>query len=96
MIALVVPHLLTERRRRLTRKQENPDYIIIKKYISHEFQEDLFEHTNNLKSRKLLEGPKARRRSGEIDLIVPGTNMYVVKKTRSKSPSRGYFIRRKD
>ena len=82
---------------KLTRKQQDPDYIIIKQYITHEQQEQLFEHTKNLKHRKLLEAPGARRHSslGETILAADGGNLYVVKKkkTRSKSPARGYFIR---
>jgi hypothetical protein len=84
------------RHRVLTNKQQDPDYIIIKRYISHELQEDLFDHTKNLKNRKLLEAPKARRHSGlgETILSADGSNLFVVKKkTRSKSPARGYFIR---
>lgn len=76
--------------------RQDPDYIIIKKYISHELQEDLFDHTKSLKSRKLLEGPKVKRLSGlgETILTADGSNLFVVKKkTRSKSPARGYFIR---
>lgn len=81
------------------RDLQNPDYIIITKYISPELQEDLFEHTKALKSRKVLEGPEAKEwpSTDEVDLIVPGSNMYVVKKkARSKSPARGYFIRKKE
>lgn len=82
--------------RALTNEQQDPDFIIIKRYISHELQEDLFDHTKNLKNRKLLEAPKARRHSGlgETILSADGSNLFVVKKKpRSKSPARGYFIR---
>jgi hypothetical protein len=49
---------------RLTYEQQDSDFLVIKQHISHELQDDLFEHTRNLKDRELLEGSKMMGSSG--------------------------------
>ena len=68
--------------------QHNSEYIIIKKWISQDLQDELFEHTKKIKEKKLIMGPiekdtttilKVRDKSKD--------NMYLVRK-KSKSPAR--------
>lgn len=76
------------------------EFIIIKKYIDHSLQDELFEHTRRLKERKLITGPYVKE-TKTITTLTPNTKgfvkkgdkMYVVReksRTRSKSPS--YFL----
>ncbi|KEF53959.1 uncharacterized protein A1O9_09754 [Exophiala aquamarina CBS 119918] len=72
------------------------EYIIIKKYIDHSLQDELFEHTRKLKERKLITGPYVKE-TKTITTLTPndtfvkkGDKMYVVREksqTRSKSPA---------
>ncbi|KAK5059914.1 hypothetical protein LTR84_009797 [Exophiala bonariae] len=72
------------------------EYIIIKKYIDHSLQDELFEHTRKLKERKLITGPYIKE-TKTITTLTPndtfvkkGDKMYVVREksqTRSKSPA---------
>lgn len=76
--------------------QRDEEYIIIKKYIDHGLQDELFEHTRKLKERKLITGPYIKE-TKTITTLTPndtfvkkGDKMYVVREksqTRSKSPA---------
>ncbi|ETI20887.1 hypothetical protein G647_07230 [Cladophialophora carrionii CBS 160.54] len=72
------------------------EFIIIKRYIDHSLQDELFEHTRRLKERKLITGPYVKE-TKTITTLTPNTKgfvkkgdkMYVVReksRTRSKSP----------
>lgn len=69
--------------------QHNNEYIIIKKYIDHEFQDELFEHTKMLKEKKLITSGYEK----EVTVTLKPTEgifknddqMYLVRK-KSKSP----------
>ncbi|EXJ94102.1 hypothetical protein A1O1_02495 [Capronia coronata CBS 617.96] len=69
------------------------EYIIIKKYIDHTLQDELFEHTRRLKDRKLITGPYIKE-TKVVTKLSPndhvrkgGDKMYVVRE-KSKSPAR--------
>jgi len=69
------------------------EYIIIKRYIDNDLQDELFEHTRRLKERKLIAGPIIKE-TKTITTLTPneyvkkGDKMYVVRE-KSKSPARG-------
>ncbi|KAL2416818.1 hypothetical protein ABEF95_005688 [Exophiala dermatitidis] len=69
------------------------EYIIIKRYIDHDLQDELFEHTRRLKERKLITGPYVKE-TKIVTKLSPnefvkkgGDKMYVVRE-KSKSPAR--------
>jgi len=69
------------------------NYIIIKKYISHDLQEELFEHTKMLHHRKLITGPYTKETTTTVKLkpanvVKDKDRMYIVRE-KSRSPSRG-------
>jgi hypothetical protein len=72
--------------------QRDEEYIIIKKYIDHTLQDELFEHTRRLKERKLITGPIVKETKvittlSPNEYVKKGDKMYVVRE-KSKSPSR--------
>ncbi|KIW63833.1 hypothetical protein PV04_08805 [Phialophora macrospora] len=76
------------------------EFIIIKKYIDHSLQDELFEHTRRLKERKLITGPYVKE-TKTITTLTPNTKgfvkkgdkMYVVReKSRSRSKSPGGWL----
>lgn len=87
-----LPILLPFKPVKLTDLQRDDDYIIIKKYISHELQEELFEHTRVLHKRKLITGPMTKETT-TITKLKPNDvrkdkdQMYLVRE-KSKSPAR--------
>ncbi|KIY01174.1 uncharacterized protein Z520_02726 [Fonsecaea multimorphosa CBS 102226] len=71
------------------------EFIIIKKYIDHSLQDELFEHTRKIKERKLITGPFIKE-TKTITTLTPndhgyvkkGDRMYVVReKSKSRSPA---------
>jgi hypothetical protein len=80
--------------------QRDEEFIIIKKYIDHSLQDELFEHTRRLKERKLITGPYVKE-TKTITTLTPndrkyvkkGDKMYVVReKSRSRSKSPGWLL----
>ena len=69
--------------------QHNHDYIIIKKWISQDLQDELFEHTRKYKEKKLLiMGPVEKDTTTVLKVRDKSKdNMYLVRK-KSKSPAR--------
>jgi hypothetical protein len=72
--------------------QKDQEYIIIKQYVDEDLQDRLFEHTRNLKERKMIAGPT------EKDVITTlkgrdksGDQVFLVRK-KSKSPGRKIYI----
>ncbi|KIW98306.1 uncharacterized protein Z519_01890 [Cladophialophora bantiana CBS 173.52] len=71
------------------------EFIIIKKYIDHSLQDELFEHTRKIKERKLITGPYVKETKtittltpNEHGFVKKGDRMYVVReKSKSRSPS---------
>ncbi|KIW99938.1 uncharacterized protein Z518_10866 [Rhinocladiella mackenziei CBS 650.93] len=68
------------------------EFIIIKKYIDHNLQDELFEHTRRLKERKLITGPYIKETKTITtltpnDVVKKGDRMYLVRE-KSKSPAR--------
>ena len=66
-------------------------YVLIKEYISHELQQELFEHTRLIKikrERLLIDGG---RKEEIITTLTPGgqDDMYLVKKKIKRTPSKG-------
>jgi hypothetical protein len=61
--------------------QRDTDYILIKEYVSDELQDDLFEHTKKLRSRKLIEGPIEKQ---------------TILKINDKKKDKMYLVRKKD
>lgn len=74
--------------------QRDDQFIIIKRYIDHELQDELFEHTRKLKERKLITGPYIKE-TKTITKLTPndgfvkkGDKMFVVReKSKSRSPA---------
>jgi hypothetical protein len=83
------------------RPQRDEEFIIIKKYIDHSLQDELFEHTRRLKERKLITGPYVKETKTitkltptESKFVKKNDRMYVVReksRSRSKSPG-GWFL----
>lgn len=69
--------------------QRDPNYLIIKKYISEDLQEELFAHTRRLREGKLV----SETSSTNIELRVNDRNkdkMYLVRKRNG--PKRLWFL----
>lgn len=66
---------------KLTFRQKDTDYIIIKKYISYELQDELFAHTEKIKHRKL---------------IVPSIEEKKIMKINDRKKDKMYLVRKMD
>jgi len=69
-------------------------YIIIKKWISHDLQEELFAHTRKLKVKKLIMGPIEKETVTTLKVKGEGKDeMFLVRKKSGRSPGRrGYMF----
>lgn len=66
-------------------------YVLIKEYISHELQQELFEHTRLIKLKRERYLIDNGRREEVITTLTPGgqDDMYLVKKKIKRTPSKG-------
>ena len=64
--------------------QSDTNYIIIKRWITEDFQEELFAHTRRLRERKMI----AQTSSSMTELRVNDRNKDKMFLVRKKSPSR--------
>lgn len=70
----------------MTSVQHDSEYIIIKKYVDYDFQDELFEHTKMLKEKKLITTGYVK--DVNITLKPKDKDQMFLVRTKSKSPGR--------
>lgn len=73
------------------RKQQDDNYIIIKKWVSDSVQQDMFAHTRQIKTRKAIAAPPIEIER-ETRLYVNDKKKDKMYMVRKKSPNRRSWI----
>ena len=72
--------------------QKDSTYIIIKTWISHDFQEELFAHTKKLKEKKLIMGPITKETTTKLMVNDGQRDQKYLVRRKSKSPGRNWMF----
>jgi hypothetical protein len=70
--------------------QHNNEYIIIKKYIDHDFQDELFEHTKMIKEKKLITTGYEKDVKVTLkpaDMVMKDKDQMYLVRSKSRSPA---------